>query len=273
MPRSRPALAALVLLLVALLASGCASGGTAAQPPSAPGHRDAAAPKVFQEVHGVGARRCADGKVRRAGKCVKRKRAGSVRQAAGSTPARHSVRTATDGSPIRWASCDAIPYYLDLAGAPRGWRRTVAGAFAKVSAASGYAFAFHGTTTAGFQDAENAIVLEWSDAARVPQLAGGTAGVAQTRWSSAGQYVGGGVAMDRSLLGWSPRTRSRVIHQILLHELAHVMGLDHVDDRRQIMNPVSYGDLTDYQNGDRAGLAAVGRNAGPCVPLGPPVLR
>lgn len=48
-----------------------------------------------------------------------------------------------------------------------------------------------------------------------------------------------------------------------MHELAHVVGLDHVDDPTQLMYAENSGQL-DFGAGDRAGLALLG--TGECVP-------
>ncbi|MHA7292483.1 matrixin family metalloprotease [Arthrobacter sp. HLT1-21] len=53
------------------------------------------------------------------------------------------------------------------------------------------------------------------------------------------------------------------VRAIIVHELAHVVGLDHVDDPTQLMHEGTNG-LTTLSDGDRAGLALLG--AGPCVP-------
>jgi hypothetical protein len=47
------------------------------------------------------------------------------------------------------------------------------------------------------------------------------------------------------------------------HELAHLVGEDHVDDPTQLMYPVNNGQ-TGYAAGDLAGLAQLGQ--GPCAP-------
>lgn len=49
-----------------------------------------------------------------------------------------------------------------------------------------------------------------------------------------------------------------------LHELGHVMGLDHAGTSRQLMYPVLPANLTDLQAGDLTGLSRLGRSAG-CV--------
>ncbi len=54
----------------------------------------------------------------------------------------------------------------------------------------------------------------------------------------------------------------------LLHELAHAVGLDHVEDPAQIMHPVEAGQPAEYAPGDLAGLRRVGAAAGP-LPLLP----
>ena len=49
-----------------------------------------------------------------------------------------------------------------------------------------------------------------------------------------------------------------------LHELGHVMGLDHAGTSRRLMYPVLLANLTDLQAGDLTGLSRLGRSAG-CV--------
>jgi hypothetical protein len=51
-----------------------------------------------------------------------------------------------------------------------------------------------------------------------------------------------------------------------LHELGHVVGLDHPADGHQITSSGVYDPPLRYQKGDLAGLALLGRNAG-CTPL------
>lgn len=51
---------------------------------------------------------------------------------------------------------------------------------------------------------------------------------------------------------------------LLLHELGHVVGLSHVNNKSSIMYPVIISrSKAGYRSGDRAGLRKVGRGAGP----------
>ncbi|MCR6706355.1 MAG: M10 family metallopeptidase domain-containing protein [Cellulomonas sp.] len=51
---------------------------------------------------------------------------------------------------------------------------------------------------------------------------------------------------------------------MLRHELAHALGLDHVEDRTQLMNPETRGEFTTFQSGDLYGLSQLAR--GVCAP-------
>jgi hypothetical protein len=54
---------------------------------------------------------------------------------------------------------------------------------------------------------------------------------------------------------------------VILHELAHVVGLGHTRDRDQLMYPdmaEQTAHTTEYRSGDRQGLRLLGRDAG-CV--------
>jgi hypothetical protein len=48
------------------------------------------------------------------------------------------------------------------------------------------------------------------------------------------------------------------------HEMAHVVGLGHVDDPNELMNPTAALTQTYLAPGDLAGLALMG--TGPCAP-------
>ena len=84
-------------------------------------------------------------------------------------------------------------------------------------------------------------------------------------------YVTGEVVLDTDLTGVAPgfgpgATRGN----LLLHEMGHLVGLDHVTDPNQIMYPSLSGQAPNgYGAGDRNGLAHVGSGGG-CLKAVPP---
>ena len=48
------------------------------------------------------------------------------------------------------------------------------------------------------------------------------------------------------------------VRSVVLHEIGHLLGLDHVGDTSQIMHEYSSPEVTTYQAGDLAGLEALG---------------
>ena len=56
---------------------------------------------------------------------------------------------------------------------------------------------------------------------------------------------------------------------MVLHELSHVMGIGHVKQWGELMEP-SGGGVTDFGPGDRAGLALLGREQGCLTTPDPP---
>ena len=109
------------------------------------------------------------------------------------------------------------------------------------------------------------VLVAWSDPAESPLLAGAVAGFAGPVAAVDGggaRLVSGQVVLDApAFRGFRARDEGR---GVLLHELAHLMGLDHVDDPRDIMNAESEqgSPITDYTPGALRGLRLLG--AGQC---------
>jgi len=78
------------------------------------------------------------------------------------------------------------------------------------------------------------------------------------------RYVTGMVLLNRDYLGQAARWQGgpQRVRAVILHELGHLVGLDHVDDPHELMypRPTVLGD--DFADGDRRGLAAL--SSGPC---------
>ena len=58
------------------------------------------------------------------------------------------------------------------------------------------------------------------------------------------------------------RGHPEAVQAVIMHELGHLVGLDHVDDPTELMAPVNTGQYR-FGPGDRQGLADLG--SGPCI--------
>ena len=193
--------------------------------------------------------------------------------------------TTRAGSVIRWNPCTTIHYRVNLALAPAGALADVKAAVARLQRATGMTFVYSGTTRVVPQQsfASTAqpghwppLTIAWATPATSDLLTPGDAGIGgifSDVWFSRDgrvnplQVVSGFVVMNAQhnrayRSGFGPgATRG----EVLLHELGHAVGLQHVRDRAQIMYPAAIArPAAAYGKGDLAGLRRVGRAAG-CI--------
>ncbi|MCE1179533.1 MAG: hypothetical protein LWW86_10985 [Micrococcales bacterium] len=192
----------------------------------------------------------------------------------------------------RWNPCAPIRYAVDE-GAPVGAAEDVRAALAEVSRATGLTFVEAGTTGVVPQNdtaslgAGVDLVVAWADPdatsmldpieGGVVPMAGGTAaevpGYRGEDGRPTGWIVQGRVVINERydlVPGFGAPTQSTGLPRrgtVLLHELAHAVGVGHADDATQLMNsgeaPAPH-DLERYGAGDLAALEAVGAGRG-CV--------
>ena len=171
--------------------------------------------------------------------------------------------------PVGWDPCEEIRYRVNHAGEPPGGRRLIVEALRRTSAATGLAFEDEGETDERpFKDGvklfgrPDPVVIGWGDAREYPELAGPVAGigggVAERSSSGRVSYVSGSVVLDVEAftpvaVGQQPRT----MEAIVLHELAHVVGLGHVSEPMELMYADNTGQV-ELGPGDREGLARLG---------------
>lgn len=173
--------------------------------------------------------------------------------------------------PVAYDPCRRIEVEVNDASAPPGAASLLSEALADISAATGLVFDVVGTTDqlpregGGFgRPRREPVLVAWTDPSAMPALAGDVAGIGGSTprlhpYSGDHEYVTGLVALDAPQLSrvmTLPGGRDRV-RAIVLHELAHLVGLDHVHDHAELMHPRS-SRMLDFGPGDREGLAALG---------------
>jgi hypothetical protein len=186
-----------------------------------------------------------------------------------------------DGDPARWDPCTPIPYVVQAGWIPDAGRADLAEALRRLSQASGLRFVAEGDTDElpsrdrspyqpeRYGDRWAPLLIGWVPGASTDlELGGGVQGVSlavAVPGLSAPHLVSGQVVLDASsrvASGFGPGTTDG---EVLLHELAHAVGLGHVLDATQVMYPQTTSSESAFGAGDRAGLQALGAAAG-CHP-------
>jgi hypothetical protein len=189
----------------------------------------------------------------------------------------------SDGDPLRWDACRPIDLVVALEGAPTGADDDLRQAAARLSAASGLTLRIVATSEERpraerplvVRDGDgwrwNPVLVAWmspaeASAAGIP-LGAPDRGVAlpvAVRDGPLEGYVTGQVVLNAARTDLRPGfgDRADAWGSTLLHELAHLVGLAHVDDPAELMSvdpgrgPVTLGP------GDLAGLTHIGAAAG-----------
>lgn len=193
---------------------------------------------------------------------------------ASTTGAHRFLQLQYDGrTPVAYNPCKPIAIVVHGV-PPEGGELVIEEGIAAVSDATGLTFDYRGVTrreaTWSFgRRRSGPVVLAWTTAAEVPDLAGDIAGVAGSvvqersgvRW-----YATGDVALDLDTFTPLLRDHGTAGHAaaraVVMHELGHLVGLGHVEDPRELMHAENSG-LLGFGPGDLEGLAALGR--GSCV--------
>lgn len=190
------------------------------------------------------------------------------------------VRSATVAA-VRWNPCAPVVYAVNAGRATPGAVADVQAAMARVSRETGLVFRYAGATSRTTRQAYPPgvrLLVEWvtPGTGSLPAGARGPLGVggwhATTAWTADGRATmginRGYVSIDatkqsRYPTGSRPRPTgggSRV--QLLMHEVAHAIGLDHTGSRVDLMHPLMSRYNSTWSATDRARLRAAGRLGG-----------
>lgn len=181
------------------------------------------------------------------------------------------------GNAVGYDPCRPVRYVINPAGMPASGQALIDEAVAVVSAATGLVFEYVGSSDEApavartliqpdrYGDVWAPVLIAWSDEASIPELAGEVAGMGgsaavpgadgEGQWLAAGRMVLDVADVTAMLARPDGHAQARAI---VVHELSHVLGLDHVQDPTELMHPVSSA-RTDLGPGDRQGLALVGQ--------------
>lgn len=168
-------------------------------------------------------------------------------------------------SPVTWPCEGTIPIEVNPEGGPDNQADLLAAAVSRINAASGFTFEIVGQSEdrTFLERHPGPVLLGFADADEVEQLEGAVAGVGGSLYASAAgerdfTAVGGMVVLDEST--FERRMSDATAEAIIMHELAHVLGLGHTDARGQLMRGTNTFQV-DFGEGDLAGLTALREHA------------
>ncbi|MCX6395874.1 MAG: matrixin family metalloprotease [Propionibacteriales bacterium] len=200
----------------------------------------------------------------------------AVRHTAAEPAPAYAFLEAVDGRPVTYSSCRPVPVAVYPAGGPPGAENLVREAVARLRRATGLDLVVTGVfggyaTNWNFASApvlpDDPISVSWQDGAAIGELTDEVAGLGGSRAVSTAsgtrRLTSGTIALSRSYYALLADQGDHAEElAVLLHEFGHVLGLAHVDSRKELMYRGNVGQ-TSFGPGDLEGLRLVGQ--GPCT--------
>lgn len=185
-----------------------------------------------------------------------------------------------DGDALRWDACSPIHFVLNTEGAPEGASDDLRSALELLADASGLRLILDGRTDErpgaerplverdGTAWRWRPVLVAWADPGEgdlpLTPLDRAVALPVAVRDGDREAFVTGQVVVNARRgdlrVGFGDRTDS--LGALLLHEIAHILGLDHVEEPGEMMWVRPGSGAVALGPGDRAGLRAIGAEAG-----------
>lgn len=185
------------------------------------------------------------------------------------------LATNDDGTPVGYSPCRPLHYVVNATLAPKGAERLVEDSIRTISEATGITFINDGPTSEApsptrapyqknlYGDRWAPLLIAWTTPEQAPQLKGpviGTGGSTHFSFDDGPKsFVTGSLELDAPQIAEDLDRAEGAAYAtaVILHELGHVMGLEHVDDRAQLMYP-EIGAPDGLADGDLNGLYELG---------------
>jgi hypothetical protein len=183
-------------------------------------------------------------------------------------------------TPVAFDPCRPIHWVYSPANEPADGLAIAQDGFTTLAGATGLKFVYDGTTAEAPERDRNAylpdrydrtrwapVLVGWANESQFRDLVGHVTGVTRpdvvTLSDGRSVFVSGVVVLDAADLAVTAVPDRSIVRATMLHELGHLVGLDHTTDRTQLMFSETLG-VRDYANGDLQGLALEGSQA--CFP-------